>query len=88
MADEDKQAKDRLLSELEQRRDRIKGMGGKERVETQKKRGKLTARERIDMLLDKGTFRETGMFAKSRGAASYGEVPADAVVTGYGEIDG
>ena len=88
MADENKQAKDRLLSELEQRRDRIKGMGGKERVETQKKRGKLTARERIDMLLDKGTFRESGMFAKSRGAASYGEVPADAVVTGYGEIDG
>ncbi len=88
MTDEDKQAKDRLLSELEQRQAKIKGMGGKKRVETQKEKGKLTARERIDMLLDKGTFREMGMFAKSRGAASYGEVPADGVITGYGEIDG
>ncbi|MFC1989107.1 acyl-CoA carboxylase subunit beta [Chloroflexota bacterium] len=88
MVDEDKQVKDSLLASLEQRRERIKAMGGKERVEAQKKRGKLTARERIDMLLDKDTFREIGMFAKSIGAASYGEVPADAVVTGYGKIDG
>ena len=70
MTDEDKQAKYRLLSELEQRQAKIKGMGGKKRVETQKEKGKLTARERIDMQLDKGTFREMGMFAKSRGAAS------------------
>ena len=86
MADEDKQAKDKLLAELEQRREKIKEMGGSERVEGQKKRGKLTARERIDTLLDKGTFREIGMFARSRGAT--GEVPADAVITGYGKIDG
>jgi len=61
-------------------------MGGSERVEAQKKRGKLTARERIDALLDKGSFRETGMFVKSRGAVA--EIPADAVVAGYGKIDG
>ncbi len=86
MANEDKQVKNKLLAELEQRREKIRGMGGSERLEAQKKRGKLTARERIDMLLDRGTFREIGMFARSRGAA--GEVPSDAVITGYGKIDG
>ena len=84
---EDNQIKKRQLAELEERRAKVKGMGGKERVEKQKKQGKLTARERIDRLLDKGTFREIGMFAKSRSTA-YKEVPADGVVTGYGEIDG
>jgi len=61
-------------------------MGGQERVAAQKKRGKLTARERIDRLVDKGSFRETGGFARSRSALN--EMPADAVVTGYGKIDG
>ena len=84
---EDSQAKQRQLSELQERRKKIEEMGGSRRVEKQKERGKLTARERIDMLLDKGTFCEMGMFAKSRGADSYGEVPADGVITGYGEID-
>ena len=83
---EDNDIKNKQLAELEKRRQKIKEMGGGERVETQHKKGKLTARERIETLLDKGTFRETGMFARSRGAA--GEVPADAVVTGYGQIDG
>jgi len=84
---EDNQIKRDQLAELEERRAKIREMGGKERVEKQKKQGKLTARERIDRLLDKGTFREIGMFAKSRSTA-YREVPADGVVTGYGEIDG
>jgi len=82
---EDSEIKERQLAELEKRRESIKEMGGRERVETQKKRGKLTARERIDTLLDEGTFREVGMFATSRGAV--GEVLADAVITGYGHID-
>ncbi len=85
MANEDA-TKDKLLAELAQRRQQIMEMGGTERVATQKERGKLTARERIDVLLDKGTFREIAMFAKSRGTA--GDVPADAVITGYGKIDG
>ncbi len=84
---EDNQIKRRQLAELEERRAKVKEMGGRERVERQKKQGKLTARERIDMLLDKGTFREIGMFAKSRSTA-YREVQADGVVAGYGEIDG
>ena len=84
---EDSQVKARQLAELEERRAKIKEMGGRERVEKQKKIGKLTARQRIDMLLDKGTFHEIGLFAKSRSTA-YKEISADGVVTGYGEIDG
>ncbi|MFC1987712.1 acyl-CoA carboxylase subunit beta [Chloroflexota bacterium] len=87
MTDKDKQVKNKLLAELRQRREKIMEMGGNDRAKAQKERGKLTARERIDMLLDKGTFREIGMFVKSRGT-SYDEVPADAVITGYGKIDG
>jgi len=64
MVDEDRQIKDRLLAELQERRQKIEQMGGREAVERQKKRGKLTARERIDQLLDKGTFCEIGRFAK------------------------
>jgi len=85
---EDSQVKERQLAELEARRRKVKEMGRRESVEKQKKKGKLTARQRIDLLLDRGTFHEIGMFAKSRGTAAYGEVPADAVVTGYGDIDG
>ena len=83
---EDTDVKQRQLTDLAQRRAKIVEMGGKDRVETQNKKGKLTARERIAALLDDGTFREIGMFVKSRGASA--EVPADAVITGYGNIDG
>ena len=89
--DDDKQAKDRLLADLTGRWQKAEEMGGGEAVARQKKRGKLTARERIEKLLDKGTFCETGRFAASR-STTLGmdkvEVPADAVITGYGQIDG
>ena len=85
VVDEDKTRKDELLADLQERREKIEGMGGKENVERQRKRGKLTARERIYQLLDEGTFRETAMFAQSRGGV---DVPSDAVITGYGEING
>lgn len=84
---EEIEIKQKQLAQLEQRRQAAMAMGGVERVDAQKKRGKLTARERIDALLDKGTFRETGMFAKNRNTA-YGEIPADGVITGYGKISG
>jgi len=84
---EEKDLKEKQLSELEQRRNKLMEMGGENRVAAQAKRGKLNARERINTLLDEDTFHETGMFARSRGS-SYGDVPADAVVTGYGKIDG
>ncbi|MBI2850112.1 MAG: acyl-CoA carboxylase subunit beta [Chloroflexi bacterium] len=82
---EESEIKKKQLDALNERRKKAAEMGGGERVARQKESGKLNARERIDALLDKGTFRETGMFAKSRGAA---DVPADAVITGYGKIDG
>jgi acetyl-CoA carboxylase carboxyltransferase component len=85
---EDKALKDKKLAELKERRLKITEMGGKERVAAQEKKGKLTARARIDKLLDKGTFHETGMFVKHRNNGAYEDVAADGVVTGYGEIDG
>jgi len=84
MADE---IKTKQMAELEARRAKALAMGGSDAVNRQKARGKLTGRERIDLLLDKGTFQETGLFAKNRNT-SYGEVAADGVVTGYGEISG
>ncbi|HEY40720.1 MAG TPA: methylmalonyl-CoA carboxyltransferase, partial [Dehalococcoidia bacterium] len=85
---DDNQHKAQQLNELKERRQKLQMMGGSDRVAAQNKRGKLTARQRIDMLLDEGSFQETGIFVKSRGASSYGDVPADAVVTGLGKIDG
>jgi len=65
--------------------------GGPERVEAHRKRGKLTARERIDLLLDKGSFREVDAFIVHR-TADFGldeqKFPSDSVVTGWGTIDG
>ncbi len=86
MVEEDKEVKAKQLAALQERAKKVKEMGGAERVDGQKKRGKLSARERIDALLDKDTFREIGMHATSRGAVA--DVPGDAVVTGYGKIDG
>ncbi len=83
---EDAEVKAAQLADLKARRARAMEMGGAERVAAQKKRGKLTARERIDQLLDKGTFREIGLFARSRGAVA--DLAADGVITGYGKIDG
>ena len=85
---EDKKVKQRQLAELKQRRDKIKEMGGKERVAAQTAKGKFTARARIDMLLDEGTFQEIGIFARNRNKGAYEDVPADGVITGYGKIDG
>ena len=84
----DKSLKDKKLAELKERRQKIAEMGGKERVSAQEKKGKLSARARIDAMLDKGTFHETGMFARNRNVGAYEDVAADGVVTGYGEIDG
>ncbi len=65
--------------------------GGKERIERQHKAGKLTARERIELLLDKGSFVETGKLVTHR-CYDFGmekqKIYGDAVVTGYGTIDG
>src|SRR5678816_2466248 len=65
--------------------------GGKERIAAQHKKGKLTARERLDLLLDEGSFVELDRFVTHR-STDFGLdkqiVPGDGVVTGYGRIDG
>src|SRR5436305_12336721 len=65
--------------------------GGVERIEAQHKKGKLTARERLDLLLDPDTFNELDMFVTHR-STDFGleeqRIPGDGVVTGYGQIDG
>ena len=76
---------------LEEKRKKAMEGGGEERIKKQHEKGKLTARERIEKLLDEGTFVELGMFAESR-ATEFGmdkkRFPGDGVVTGYGTIDG
>ncbi len=61
--------------------------GGDERIKRQKEKGKLTARERIDLLLDPGSFRELDAFATG-GRSGEGILVGDGVVTGYGTVDG
>jgi acetyl-CoA carboxylase carboxyltransferase component len=82
---------DDKLKELEERRDRIKQGGGARLQDRQRAQGKLTARERIDALLDPDSFVELDMFARHIGT-DYGldkaEVPADGVITGHGKVQG
>lgn len=79
------------VDDLEVRRSAAQEMGGPERIERQRTAGKMTVRERVDMLIDAGTFREYGMLAShsAHRAQTEGMVtPADGVVTGFGHIDG
>ncbi len=89
MAIEDKV--DQKLEELQSLRERSRLGGGAERVQQQHDRGKLTAWERINTLLDPGTFEEIDPFVTHR-ATDFGmadrTVPGDAVVTGYGRVEG
>src|SRR5919108_1006572 len=80
-----------ILEKLEARRAHARVGGGKNRIEAQHKRGKLTARERLELLLDKGTFEELDMFVEHR-SAEFGmdksKTPGDGVVTGWGTVNG
>src|SRR6202162_6422388 len=80
-----------ILDKLEKRREEARLGGGGARIEAQHKRGKLTARERIELLLDKGSFEELDMFVEHR-SAEFGmektKVPGDGVVTGGGPVNG
>ncbi|GHO54013.1 acyl-CoA carboxylase subunit beta [Ktedonobacter robiniae] len=79
------------LADLAEAKAASKLGGGPKRIEVQHKKGKLTARERIDLLLDPGTFNELDMFVTHR-ASDFGldeqKIPGDGVVTGYGHVDG
>src|SRR6266404_3278195 len=80
-----------ILDILEERRAGAKLGGGEKRIEAQHARGKLTARERIELLLDKGSFEEFDMFVEHR-SVEFGmektKVPGDGVVTGWGTVNG
>lgn len=77
--------------ELKELKESLRQGGGAGAVERQHARGKMTARERIDRLMDPQSFVETGLFVKHR-ASQFGmegkDAPGDGVVTGYGTIDG
>jgi acetyl-CoA carboxylase carboxyltransferase component len=80
-----------LVEELAERRATARLGGGEERIAKQHAKGALTARERIDLLMDPGTFTELGLHAgihfSVRGLEGK-DAPADGVVTGYGKVDG
>jgi len=77
--------------DLRRLREHALGGGGPERIDTQHKQGRLTARERLDLLLDKGSFRETDMFVTHR-TTDFGleerKFLSDSVITGWGTVDG
>jgi acetyl-CoA carboxylase carboxyltransferase component len=80
-----------LAEDLHERRAAARLGGGQEKIDRQHAAGKLTARERIDLLVDAGTFTELGIQAgihyAVRGLEGK-EAPADGVITGYGHVDG
>jgi acetyl-CoA carboxylase carboxyltransferase component len=80
-----------LVEDLQERRERIKLGGGEDRIAKQHEAGKLTARERVALLIDEGSFCELGIHARphfSQRAMEGRDAPADGVITGYGKVDG
>ena len=80
-----------IIEELEQRRANARLGGGQKRIDAQHSRGKLTARERIELLLDEDSFEEFDMYVEHR-CTDFGmekqKIPGDGVVTGWGTING
>ena len=80
-----------IIRQLEEKRAAARLGGGQKRIDTQHSKGKLTARERIELLLDPGSFEEWDMFKEHR-CTDFGmaesKTPGDGVITGYGTING
>ncbi|MDH3579062.1 MAG: acyl-CoA carboxylase subunit beta [Hyphomicrobiales bacterium] len=80
-----------IIDQLEERRAEARAGGGQKRIDAQHARGKLTARERIDLLLDENSFEEFDMYVEHR-CTDFGmeksRIPGDGVVTGWGTING
>jgi len=82
---------DEQLKELKDKERKEKALGGPERVERQHKSGKLTARERLDLLFDPESFHELDLFVQHRAtlfSMDKTHVPAEGVITGYGTVNG
>ncbi len=81
-----------IIRRLDEKRAAAKLGGGQRRIDTQHAKGKLTARERIELLLDEGSFEEWDLFVEHRctdfGMDQAVKIPGDGVVTGYGTING
>src|SRR4051812_44504711 len=80
-----------LAEDLHERREKAKLGGGPDRIERQHEQDKLTARERLALLIDEGTFTELGIHGRphfSQRAMEGREAPADGVITGYGKCQG
>lgn len=81
---------DELMKDLKEREEKVRAGGGEKRVKAQHEKGKLTARERIDLLLDKDSFVELDLLVEHR-CSNFGmdkvEAPGEGVVTGYGTIN-
>ncbi|OYD09797.1 acyl-CoA carboxylase subunit beta [Paludifilum halophilum] len=77
----------RKIDELAEHRRRVEMGGGEKRIRSQHDKGKLTARERIDLLLDEDSFVEMNPFVENTGS-EVGEAPGEGVVTGYGKVNG
>ena len=73
------------IREHAERTGRARAMGGPKKLARRKEEGRLNVRERIDALLDKGTFRESGLFGTSYIPAMRDATPADGKVTGFGK---
>jgi propionyl-CoA carboxylase beta chain len=80
-----------IVNRLEEKREAARAGGGSRRVDAQHRRGKLTARERLELLLDPGSFEEWDMFVEHR-SHDFGidahKIPGDGVITGYGTVNG
>jgi propionyl-CoA carboxylase beta chain len=80
-----------ILRQLEEKRARARAGGGGKRIDAQHAKGKLTARERLEVLLDEGSFEEWDMFVEHR-SSEFGmadqKIPGDGVVTGWGTVNG
>ena len=80
-----------LVRQLAEKEARLKLGGGEKAIAKRHEQGKLTARERLELLFDPGTFTETDLFVKHRGTElgmTGKETPAEGVVTGFGKVDG
>lgn len=79
------------LKDLQERQEKDRAQGGPDRIKKQHESGKLTARERLELLFDPGSFCETDLFVRHR-ATLFGMdktfIPAEAVITGYGTVNG
>ncbi len=79
------------IQKLKLKEQEILGMGGEKALAKRRENGKLNARERLDLLFDKGSFREVDMFVTHR-CTNFGmeekQIPADGVITGHGKVDG